>query len=609
MMKSVIRVLCVDDESAFLDISSLFLERSGDFQVKTAQSASDAIKLLETEHFDAIISDYQMPGMDGIQFLVEVRNRFGPIPFILFTGRGREEVVILAVDKGADSYVQKGGETKSQFAELAHKIRMAIKRRTAESRKEESQEILKAVIAEAKEGIIAYDQDLRITLWNRFMEELTGLTASEVQGKITFELFPFIEQAANDELMKKALSGMTTESADFEFSISSTGKKGWVKSIYTPNYDAQGTITGVIGIIRDVTERKRAEEAFQESEERYRKMFENSPLGMVLSTPDLRFFSVNPAWVTMTGYSEKELLEMSFKDITHPDHLALDIQRGEELAAGTIPGYGMEKRYIRKDGSILWGLVRISTIRDEKGTLRYFAAQIEDISERKLSGDALNKANRKLNLLSGITRHDISNQLTVLDAYITLLEEQYQDPDSLKQFKKITTAIQRINEMIQFTKEYESIGVKAPVWQNFRTLIETATGQALLVHIIVKNDIPFSAEVFADPLIVKVFYNLMDNAARYGGKITTIRFFVKEDTNDHTIVCEDDGDGIAAEEKEQIFEQGFGKNTGLGLFLAKEILDITGISIRETGEPGKGARFEMRVPEGAFRFSDAPEEK
>ncbi|MFZ0005415.1 MAG: PAS domain S-box protein [Methanoregula sp.] len=601
MMNTVIRVLCVDDESAFLDISSLFLERSGDFQVKTAQSASDAIKLLETEHFDAIISDYQMPGMDGIQFLVEVRNRFGPIPFILFTGRGREEVVILAVDKGADSYVQKGGETKSQFAELAHKIRMAIKRRTAENRKEESQEILKTVIAEAKEGIIAYNRDLRITLWNRFMEELTGLNAADVQGKITFELFPFIEQAANDELMKKALTGITTESADFEFSIPSTGKKGWVKSIYTPNYDAQGTIAGVIGIIRDVTERKRAEEAFQESEERYRKMFENSPLGMVLSTPDLRFFSVNPAWVTMTGYSEKELLEMSFKDITHPDHLALDLQRGEELAAGTIPVYSMEKQYIRRDGSILWGQVRISTIRDEKGTLRYFAAQIEDISERKLSGDALNKANRKLNLLSGVTRHDISNQLTVLDAYITLLEEQYQDPDSLKQFKKITTAIQRINEMIQFTKEYESIGVNAPVWQNCRTLIETATGQAPLVYIIVKNDIPFSAEVFADPLIVKVFYNLMDNAARYGGKITTIRFFVKEDTNDYTIVCEDDGDGIAAEEKEQIFEQGFGKNTGMGLFLAKEILDMTGITIRETGVPGKGARFELTVPFGSFR--------
>jgi PAS domain S-box-containing protein len=601
MMTTAIRVLCVDDESTFLDISSLFLERSGDFTVTTAQSASEAIKLLEKDHFDAIISDYQMPGMDGIQFLVEVRNRFGPIPFILFTGRGREDVVILAVDKGADSYVQKGGETKSQFAELAHKIRMAIKRRTVESRKEESQGILKTVITEAKEGIIAYDRDLRITLWNRFMEELTGLNAADVQGKITYELFPFIEQTANDELMRKALSGITTETAEFEFSIPSTGKKGWVKSIYTPNYDASGTITGVIGIVRDVTERKQAEEAFQESEERYRKIFENSPLGMILSTPDLRFFSVNPAWVAMIGYSEKELLGMSFKDITHPDNLALDLQRGEELTSGAIPVYSTEKRYIKKDGSILWGQVRISTIRDEKGAMRYFAAQVEDITERKLSGDALNKANRKLNLLSGVTRHDIGNQLTVLDAYITLLEEQHQDPDSLKQFKKITTAIQRINEMIQFTKEYESIGVKAPVWQNCRTLVDTAAKQAPLGHVMVKNDIPLSAEVFADPLIVKVFYNLMDNAERYGRKITTIRFFLKEDTTDPVIVCEDDGDGIADEDKGQIFEQGFGKNTGMGLFLAKEILDMTSITIRETGEPGKGARFELTVPPGSFR--------
>ncbi|MEI6841393.1 MAG: sensor histidine kinase, partial [Methanomicrobiales archaeon] len=107
--------------------------------------------------------------------------------------------------------------------------------------------------------------------------------------------------------------------------------------------------------------------------------------------------------------------------------------------------------------------------------------------------------------------------------------------------------------------------------------------------------------VFADPLVIKVFYNLMDNAARYGGKITTIRFSVDELDGDHIVVCEDDGDGIVAAEKEKIFERDFGKNTGLGLALSREILSITGITITETGEPGKGARFEINVPENMYR--------
>jgi signal transduction histidine kinase len=154
--------------------------------------------------------------------------------------------------------------------------------------------------------------------------------------------------------------------------------------------------------------------------------------------------------------------------------------------------------------------------------------------------------------------------------------------------------------MIQFTKEYEQIGVNAPVWQDCHTLVDTAAKQAPLGKVMVKNDLPTGAEVFADPLIEKVFYNLMDNAVRYGGKITTIRFSAEERDGNHVIVCEDDGNGIPADEKEKIFERGFGKNTGLGLALSKEILDITGITITETGVPDKGARFEITVPEGAW---------
>ena len=115
--------------------------------------------MLEQEKFDAIISDYQMPEMDGIQFLVEVRTRFGPIPFILFTGRGREEVVIQAINSGADFYLQKGGEPKSQFAELSHKIMSAASRKRAEDALRESEEKYHNVIEDQTEFISRFLPD------------------------------------------------------------------------------------------------------------------------------------------------------------------------------------------------------------------------------------------------------------------------------------------------------------------------------------------------------------------------------------------------------------------------------------------------------------------
>ena len=158
------------------------------------------------------------------------------------------------------------------------------------------------------------------------------------------------------------------------------------------------------------------------------------------------------------------------------------------------------------------------------------------------------------------------------------------------------TSAEQIAAMIRFTSEYEKIGISAPVWQDCRSIVDTAASQAPLVKVVVHNDLPAGMEVFADPLVTKVFYNLMDNAVRYGRKITAIRFFLLEQDGKVIVVCEDDGEGVAAADKERIFDRGFGKNTGLGLALSREILDITGIAIQETGTPGAGARFEMTVP-------------
>ena len=130
-MADRICVLYVDDESTLLEISKIYLERSGLFDVDTITSAPAALTLLDTKNYDVIISDYQMPVMDGIELLKAVRSSGNTIPFILFTGRGREEIVIQALNEGADFYLQKGGEPKSQFTELSHKIKIAVERKRA----------------------------------------------------------------------------------------------------------------------------------------------------------------------------------------------------------------------------------------------------------------------------------------------------------------------------------------------------------------------------------------------------------------------------------------------------------------------------------------------
>jgi len=1226
-MTSVIRVLYVDDEPSLLDIGKIFLEESGDFAVTTAISADEGIRLLEQEKFDAIISDYQMPVMDGIQFLVEVRSRFGPIPFILFTGRGREEVVIQAINSGADFYLQKGGEPGAQFAELSHKIKAAASSKRADDLLRKSEEKYRQLVELAQEGIWAIDANGYTTYVNRLMAEMLGYSVEEMLGA---HLFSFMDDAGKTiaaEKMERRRQGIKEEH-EFEFitkqgthiyaalstgpitddkgiymgalavvsditerkqmdetyhkrdlqirnlfenipigmfqatsegkivfvnsatatmlgydspedlieSVNKTSiadvlyedpetRPGFVRdvqqnrgkwkifenryrkkdgtiidtvisfSLYTdpitgienqygfvqditerkvaeeqlkeseeryrslyvdsrdaimlvspergfiaanpaalqlfalrdekdfiacspaslsPDYQPDGVLSTtksqemmhlalekgsnffewthrksdgtefpamillsrlesggtqlLQATVRDITERKMAEVALKESEERFKSYIDNSPEGVFIADERGCYLEVNPGACRITGYEKEELLAMQISDILPPESTEAGLKHFKELIE-----YGHafgELLFRHKDGSLRYwtvdavrltptrfiGFVKDITerkvaeealkaaerevrqskdrfrafldhsydavfIHDTQGkvldvnattlrlyhvtyeeALRYTIADysgpantideahehwaralagedqlffwqarrpndgtvfdvevyltsitlddrqiilgnIRDITERKrieealqlkdfailssinaiaiadLSGnltyvnpaflsiwgyedlkevlwrpvlsfwkvpdeaqqvvdtiqvkgiwsgemtgqrkdgtpvqvqlsanlvldasktpvammasfiditerkraekelceseerysslfshnysvsllidpdtgrivdanaaacryygyseeqlvgmgiyeinrqdkdkviqnlmraknerhffsthfladgkkrnvevysgpiivngkslfysiihdvtdkvkaeDASRETNKKLNLLSSITRHDINNQLLTLNGFLEILHRKVPDPTLEEFFSKMKKASERIAAMIRFTREYECIGVKAPSWQDCRTLADTAAKQAPLGQVIMKNDLPDGQEVFADPLIVKVFYNLMDNAVRYGGQITTIRFSLEDRDGVLFIVCEDDGDGVVVEEKEKIFERGYGKNTGMGLFLAREILDITGITIRENGEPGKGARFEMTVPKGAWRM-------
>ena len=981
-------ILYIDDEPDLLEIGKIFLEQVGVFSVDTITSGPAAIDLLAKKNYDAIVSDYQMPVMNGIELLKKVRALGNTTPFILFTGRGREEVVIQALNEGADFYLQKGGDPVSQFAELGHKIRQAVQRKQAEMSIRDHERREADLIDFLPDATFAIDARGTVIAWNRAIEEMTGVSAREMLGKGNYEYaLPFygerrpilidlvlqpggsdahrhytilreegpliiadtdlpclngkhavlwgkaahlydtsgnivgaiesIRDITERRQMESALAesecryrnlyqyaqvgffettpegrliacnercaaftgsatveealGFDISSRDAEpkerrevtrsrlarghienhvvrFRVPGSGRLTWVQfsarfnrergtfegtisditetretedalrksraqlrtlldtipdlvwlkdpqgrflscnrrfegllgateeeiigktdydflgqdiadfvrhydneavlaghsvaneetltfadghtevleTIKTPISTGEGQLVGVLGVGRDITRRKQAEdellgdrekyrllldnipdlvlvhrdgivlyvnpamtdrlgvtqeevhdrpilfdiiapehhakvaaairrrsesgrdepyemdlvsrngvrrtvivrgtrigfdgnpatlcvltditeqkmfrEALFKSEEKYRLLVENANEIIYSVNPDGVFTYISPKISEMLGYREDEIVGKSIEFLIHPDDLpACREFATQEFQGKTMPG-GIEYRIRHKDGTWRWHTTTLAPIRDTTGTIVSCMGICRDITGRKLGEDQLRRANRNLKLLSSITRHDINNQLTILRGHCALLSRKIHEAPARDHIEKIGISAQRIATMIQFTREYEEIGANAPVWQDCRAIVGRAADHVQLGEVRVVNGISAAIEVLADPLIARVFSNIIDNAVRHCGTVSEIRFFgTFPKSGGLLIVCEDDGAGIPADEKEQIFERGYGKNTGLGLFLAREILAITGIAIAETGEPGKGARFEIRVPEGMYR--------
>ena len=775
-------VLYVDDEPMLLELAKIFLEQTGDFRVDTLTSAPAALDILDRTSYDCIISDYQMPVMDGIVFLKTVRSRGNALPFIIFTGKGREEVVIEALNSGADFYLQKGGDPKAQFAELAHKIRQAIGIRRA-------QKTMQDLVQGAPIPEFVLDASHRVIFWNRALEEYSGIAASDIVGTtdhwkafypsprpcladlivdenidgiarwyagkqakslvmtdnfVATDYFPAMKggtwlfftaaplrdpsgtiigaietlqdvtsirkkeaelRAAYEQVQEALEQAKTSEEAlniqnkrleaseqryrdvvedQTEFIsrflpdgthvfvneaycryfnksrdeiigkkfiprvpaedqalvsdhfasltqeyptaivthriILADGQVRWQRWSDRAIFDEHGILTEYQSVGRDVTDQKQAEEALRESETSLASIFRAAPVGIGLVS-DRVLIRVNDRICEMIGYSQAELVGKNSR-ILYPTDEEYDYVGTVKYAMIEERGTGtVETRWMRKDGiirdillsstpldlsavsaGVMFTALDITDRKSAETRLRAAYQQLTD-TEEELRGkydelscaeETLKEANRKLHLLSSITRHDILNKVSVLLGNLEHAKTLSQDPTMAVYITKLESAAMAIKEQIEFTRVYQDLGSHEPQWHNLHQVISRLQVPPLLsMH----ADLP-PVEIFADPIFNKIFYNFLDNAVRHGQKVSSITVETREGPQGLVISWEDDGVGIPAHEKEKIFSKDYGKHTGLGLFLAAEICSVTGIILQETGEPGKGARFEMLVPPG-----------
>ncbi|MFN8660295.1 MAG: PAS domain-containing sensor histidine kinase [Thermomicrobiales bacterium] len=489
-----------------------------------------------------------------------------------------------------------------------------------------------------------------IELWNPAAEALFGLSTDEAIGQPIGILIP-------EPLRQQHCSGLAHyqhtgggELIDSGLPVELPALRRKVEPItielrLLPVTSSQIPGRFVMAIIRDATQRKEAErdrlrlasehaarvaaeqaaEALRQSEERFRTAFDHAPIGMDLVDLDGRFLQVNAALCELMGYTEQELLALTFQEITLPEDREADLALVNRLLAGEIPAYRMEKRYVRKDGQVIWALVNSSLVRDQQGLPLYFIGQIEDITARvwaeqelRAALDDAQAANRAKGAFLNMMSHELRTPLQATLGYSEFLlsapegaltAEQRQDIGYIHQASQRMIAM--VNQLLDLSRSdagHLNLAVEpvdlAEVLEHVRQDVAPQVAQkAIGLEIEVPASLPY---VLGDAERVRqILLNLVSNAVKFthAGHVRVTA--TRTTTGVVEIVVSDTGEGISAAALPHIFDefsQGdsrlsrrFG-GTGLGLAISRKLVEQMGGRIDVSSEPGVGSTFRVYLP-------------
>jgi PAS domain S-box-containing protein len=346
--------------------------------------------------------------------------------------------------------------------------------------------------------------------------------------------------------------------------------------------------------------RTRAE--LRSSKIQYKNLSDNLP-DYVVAYDAEHIQYANQATLRLTGLTSEEIKIESIYSFLTPASAEAVRQLTSATRSDVSHDVLMEIDILQKDGTVRHCVMRTIGISDQGRS--GFLSVITDITELKMADNALGQVTKKLNLLSHITLNDIHNSVFYLSGYVDLGKQMATDEKMQSIADRQIAIVQTISKLLMFAKEYQSLGLKTPDWQNVMHSYLLGISHIDASRLSRKATIE-GLEIYADPLLENVFTNLAENVALHSKTATEIFLRYKETPEGLTLFFEDNGVGIPADMKEKIFERKKNVEKGMGLFLVREILGITEITIRETGVPGKGARFEIAVRKGSYRFAKTP---
>lgn len=604
----MLRVLYVDEDQESREMAISLLGGEGDVFVDTAPSAEVALDKITTAQYDAVVSEYFFTrGMNGIDFLRVARANGFQSGFIIFTSQRDEGVATDAILNGADNYLPKTGKLSQDVALIGAILRKREqKEREVKARSEEM--AYRTLLMRMRDGF-AYLRVLRdengkptgsmVVDANSAFEEMMSLSKDTVLGRRMEDVIPDVPGFEHDLL--SALNQVARTGREASVQGHSRSMDRWFSaSIHSP---VPGYIATILTEQTDIKlheermELDMSREVLEEQNRDFMTLFDSLPAVILIKDRTNNVVRANKAYAALLGKSPKDVEGRSAYDLT-PDQARDAFEADQEVISTGRPRLGMETTISDSEGERHWLLVDKLPYNNANGQTIGVITFALDITNRKQTEEELELARKKLNLLGSITRHDLLNQLTALTGYLGIAQYKSSDDVTKEYMAKALRCGESMRKILEFSRDYERMGAQRPEWLLAQETAEKGVSAVNLTDVKVTIDLQ-GIEIYADRMLEKVFHNLADNAKRHG-RAGRVRFFSSGEGENLRIVCQDDGVGVEEAKRARMFDDRYGH----GLYLVKEVLKITGMTISETSRSGQGARFEILVPKGRFRPRD-----